>query len=84
MFDLQTTFSGCREATGTLDGNLHWQSDASADGFSASITGELDWAGTNGSASCDFDLSLAVTATSISYEGHLCGYAASELILTGN
>ena len=84
VFDLQTTFAGCREVTGTLDGNLRWQSDASADGFSASITGELDWTGNDGSASCDFDLSLAITPTSVHYEGHLCGYDAGELILTAN
>jgi hypothetical protein len=83
-FDLQTSFNGCHEPTGTLDGQLSWQSDASATGFTAAITGELDWTGTNESASCDFDLSLAITATSISYGGHLCGYDVGELTITGN
>lgn len=83
-FDLRTTFDGCHEPTGTLDGNLTWESDASAAGFSASITGELDWTGNNASASCDFGLSLAVTPTSVSYSGHLCGYDVGELSITGN
>jgi hypothetical protein len=83
-FDLETTFAGCHEAAGTLDGNLQWESDASSAGFSASITGELDWTGNNGSASCDFDLSLAVTSTSVSYSGHLCGYDVGTLSITSN
>ena len=84
VFDLQTSFAGCREATGTLDGTLRWESDASADGFTASMTGELDWTGNNGSASCDFDLSLSLTSTSVHYAGHLCGYDVGELTITGN
>ena len=83
-FDLQTTFAGCHEPTGTLDGNLQWESDASSAGFSASITGDLDWTSNNGSASCDFDLSLAVTPTSVSYSGHLCGYDVGSLSITSN
>jgi hypothetical protein len=83
-FDLETTFASCHEATGTLDGNLHWESDASSDGFSASITGELDWTSNNGSASCDFDLSLSVTSTTVNYSGHLCGYDVGTLTITGN
>jgi hypothetical protein len=83
-FDLSTTFNGCHEVTGTLDGNLSWSSEATATGFTASMTGELDWTGNNGSASCDFDLSLSITQTSVSYGGHLCGYDVAELTITGN
>lgn len=83
-FDLNTSFNGCHEAGGTLDGNIHWTSSASSSGFSAVMDGSLDWAGNNGSASCDFDLSLAVTQTSVSYSGHLCGYDVGDLQLGGN
>jgi hypothetical protein len=83
-FDLKTTFGGCQEPSGTLDGNIHWTSSASSAGFSAVMDGSLDWNGTNGSASCEFDLSLAVTQTSVSYSGHLCGYDVGELTLGGN
>ena len=83
-FDLNTQFNGCQEAAGTLDGKIHWTSSASSTGFSAAMDGELDWAGNNGSASCDFDLSLAVTQTSVSYSGHLCGYDVGELQLGSN
>jgi len=83
-FDLNTSFNGCHEPTGTLDGNIHWASTASSAGFTATMDGNLDWAGNNGSASCGFDLTLAVTQTSVSYSGHLCGYDVGELVLGGN
>jgi hypothetical protein len=83
-FDLATTFNGCQEPTGSLDGKIHWTSTASSTGFSATMDGSLDWSSNNGSASCDFDLSLAVTQTSVSYTGHLCGYDVGQLVLGGN
>ena len=83
-FDLETSFAGCHEPTGTIDGKIHWTSTASSAGFSAAMDGSIDWAGNNGSASCDFDLSLAVTMTSVNYSGHLCGYDVGELVLGGN
>jgi hypothetical protein len=83
-FDLKTSFSGCREAAGTLDGSIHWTSTASATGFSARMDGNIDWSSSSGSATCDFDLSLAVTQTSVSYSGHLCGHDAGSLVLGGN
>jgi hypothetical protein len=73
-FDLRTTFTGCREFAGTLDGELHWTSVVAADKFTASMTGGLDWHGNDGDASCDFDLSLEVSNVGISYGGTLCGY----------
>ena len=82
-FDLSTTFDGCKDIQGTLDGELHWTSTASAGGFSASMTGGLDWTSGNDSASCDFDLHLAITENSITYGGSLCGYAVTELGITG-
>lgn len=83
-FDLSTTFDGCKDLQGTLDGELHWTSSASANGFSASMTGGLDWSSGDDSASCDFDLHLAITESSITYGGSLCGYAVAELgISTG-
>jgi hypothetical protein len=82
-FDLNTKFVGCHEATGTIDGELHWTSTADANGFSASMTGDLDWTGSNGSASCGFDVSLQVSATDISYSGSLCGYDVSTELHIG-
>jgi hypothetical protein len=74
-FDMTTAFSSCKEAQGTLDGSLRWASVASGTSFSATMTGDLDWSNINGdSASCDFDLSMAVTPQTVMYSGHLCGY----------
>lgn len=81
-FDLTTSFDGCKDIGGTLDGELRWTSKADANGFAASMTGTLDWANGNDSASCDFDLRLAVTESSITAGGSLCGYAAGELGIT--
>jgi hypothetical protein len=82
-FDLVTSFSGCREIGGTLDGSIRWTSTASATGFAARMDGGLDWSGTNASASCGFDVELALTRTSVSYGGHLCGHDVGELVLGG-
>lgn len=74
-FELTTSFDACKEAQGTLDGSLRWTSVADGASFSASMTGELDWSSLGGdSASCDFDLSIAVTPQDVTYSGHLCGY----------
>jgi hypothetical protein len=78
-FDLTSSFSACAEPTGTLDGDLHWSSVADANGFAASMNGELDWTSGSDSASCSFDLNLSVTATAITYGGSLCGYDVTEL-----
>ncbi len=74
VFDLATSFAGCREVTGTLDGSLQWTSEATGTSFTATMTGDLSWQGADGDASCSFDLSLVVDAAGISYGGHLCGY----------
>ena len=84
VFDLDTWFNGCQEVGGTLDGSIAWKSDASSTGFSAEMRGQLDWSGSNGSASCTFDMKLSVTQTSVSYSGHLCGHDVGELTLGGN
>jgi hypothetical protein len=73
-FDLQTTFSGCSDGVGSLDGNLHWTSTANGTSFAASMTGSLSYADANTNASCDFDLHLAVTGQSVTYTGSACGY----------
>jgi hypothetical protein len=74
-FDLTTAFRSCKEAQGTLDGSLRWSSVATGTSFSATMKGDLDWSSASGdSASCDFDLSIAVTAQAVTYSGHLCGY----------
>jgi hypothetical protein len=73
-FDLKTTFNGCKELTGTLDGSLQWTSVADGNGFTAAMTGEIDYEGGDTSASCDFDLHLAVTSSTVNYSGSMCGY----------
>ena len=81
-FDLTTSFNGCVDVGGTLDGDLHWTSTADANGFSAAMTGNIDWSSGNDSASCGFDLHLAVTQSSVTYGGTLCGYDVAELGLS--
>ena len=80
-FDLEATFSGCAEATGTLDGSLKWVSVAETGSFKASMNGQLDWSDANGSASCALSLELEVTQTSVHYKGSMCGYDVGELSL---
>ncbi len=79
VFDLSTTFSGCRDFSGTLDGDLQWTSTADANGFASDMTGSLDWSDDDHSASCDFDLHLAVSKSAVRYDGSLCGYLVTEL-----
>ena len=84
-FDLTASFDGCKDIGGSLDGDIHWTSTADAAGFSAGMTGSLAWVSGNDSATCDFDLHLAVTQTAITYGGTLCGYTMAELgISIGN
>lgn len=78
-FDLSTMFTDCRGLGGTLDGDLKWTSTADPNGFNAAMTGSLDWSDDNSSASCDFDLQLAVTPSTVKYGGSLCGYLVTEL-----
>jgi hypothetical protein len=74
-FDMTVAFGSCKEAQGTLDGSLRWTSVTNGTSFSATMRGDLDWSSANGdSASCDFDLSMAVTAQTVAYSGHICGY----------
>ena len=78
-FDLDTSFSGCQEVTGTLDGDLHWTSNAGPTGFTSAMTGSLTWTDGQDSATCDFDLHLSVNAQAIGYTGTVCGYNVQEL-----
>jgi len=78
-FDLDTSFTGCKDLTGTLDGDLHWTSTADATGFTSSMTGSLVWSDGQDSASCDFDLHLSVNAAAVSYSGSVCGYNVQDL-----
>jgi hypothetical protein len=73
-FDMTTTFSGCSDGVGALDGNMHWTSAANGTSFTASMTGSLGYSDANTSANCDFDLHLAVTASTVTYSGTACGY----------
>jgi hypothetical protein len=79
-FDLETSFSGCKEVTGTLDGDLHWTSNADANGFTSAMTGSLTWTNGQDNATCDLDLHLAVGLTAgVTYSGTVCGYNVQEL-----
>jgi hypothetical protein len=81
-FDIHTKFTGCHEASTTLDGEIHWTSVASGSDFNATMLGDIGWHGTDGDGSCEFNLSIRVSATSVSYGGELCGYqVGSELTI---
>lgn len=82
VFDLSTTFNGCRDFSGMLDGDLQWTSTADPNGFTSDMTGSLDWSTDDKSATCDFDLHLAINSTTVRYNGSLCGYLVSELGLS--
>lgn len=73
-FDMTIAFAACKGVGGTLDGSVHWTSTQSSTGFSATMNGNLDWTDGNDSASCGIDVQLAVTSTSVSYSGTVCGY----------
>jgi hypothetical protein len=74
-FELQVTFTNCVDLTGNaLDGGLHWSSTASATGFDATLTGSIDWSDHMNQASCDLDLHMAVSDSTILYAGTVCGY----------
>jgi hypothetical protein len=73
-FDLATTFDACHELQGTLDGDIHWTSAATGTSFTAAMTGDLAWDGSDGSASCTLDLHIAVGQLGASYTGSVCGY----------
>jgi hypothetical protein len=74
-FELQVTFMNCVDVTGNaLDGSLHWSSSASASGFDATLSGSIDWSDHMNQASCDLDLHMAVTSSTILYAGTVCGY----------
>ncbi|MCW5805863.1 MAG: hypothetical protein KIT31_26060 [Deltaproteobacteria bacterium] len=73
-FDLTASFDGCREATGRLDGDLHWASVAEADRFVATMDGAIDYDGSAGNFTCDFDLSISVDSARTTFGGSFCGY----------
>ncbi len=73
-FDMTVSFSACRSVAGTLDGSVQWTSTASNGGFSATMNGNLDWTDGKDSASCAIAVQLAVTSTSVTYSGSVCGY----------
>lgn len=76
-FDIDATFNSCREAEGTLDGTLHWDSSADASGnVHDHWGGTLDWFDQYGSWSCVFDLTMIVDGTGVHYSGSICGYDA--------
>jgi hypothetical protein len=77
-FDLTAAFDSCREPTGTLDGDLRWTSIAEANRFAATMEGAIDYDGTAGNFTCDFDLSISVetggTGSRSSFSGSFCGF----------
>jgi hypothetical protein len=72
-FDLRSTFTGCKEAAGTFDGELRWSSIADANMYAWTMDGTLAWVGHDGSGSCDFDLTMTFSEGGISYDGSVCG-----------
>jgi hypothetical protein len=79
-FDVDAAFSGCADAYGSLNGDLHWTSTADAAGFAGAMSGSLMWTDGTDSCSCDIDLQLNVTFVSVGYTGSVCGYDAKLLL----
>jgi hypothetical protein len=75
-FELATSFNGCRELQGTLDGELRWTSITTATGATVSMKGALVWDGSDGSATCELDVQTTVDSTGFSYTGSICGHDA--------
>lgn len=83
-FDLAATFDSCKEATGTIDGELRWSAVSNPDLYSFSMEGDLDWSGTNGSGSCELDVTFSLSQQTVSYQGSLCGHRlTSDIVLPG-
>lgn len=81
VFDLTASFTACKDAGGTLDGELQWTAEASAAGATVSLVGDVDWDNGSSSASCAIDLHMAGSMTSVSYSGTICGYSASAQLM---
>jgi hypothetical protein len=79
-FDLDTAFTGCKDADGSLDGDVHWTSSRDANNFTGAMTGSLAWTDGQDSATCDIDIHLSVTPVTVSYTGSVCGYDSQLLI----
>src|SRR5512140_856594 len=72
VFDLSMVFTSCRGALGdTVDGELSWSSTAAPGMFDETMAGQVSVSGRT-SASCDFDMTLAVTPLTVSYAGTMC------------
>jgi hypothetical protein len=81
-FDMNMAFAQCRDALGdVVDGNLHWNATASGDtDFSETMTGDIAVDGGGTSTDCGIDMTLALSATQVSYAGTMCGYDVQTLV----
>jgi hypothetical protein len=79
-FDLQANFNDCVALNhDALNGNLHWSSTSDANGFAAALAGSLSFSDQTTSAACDLNLQMAVTESSVTYSGTVCGYDVKDL-----
>ena len=70
-YDLHVTFANCVSLTRVaLDGDLHW----AATPTSGTLTGSISFSDRTTSASCDLDLTFALSGGSAIYAGTVCGY----------
>ena len=79
QWDLDTAFSGCSDAHGTLDGDLHWTQSIAGEAISQTLAGNISWQDADGAASCAIDLALTVDAAGSHLSGTACGYAAVDV-----
>jgi hypothetical protein len=79
-FDMTVGFDACADAQGTLDGSITWTSTVSSTGYTAAMQGDIDYASPQGSASCEFDLTVSVanSGASVTYKGKVCGYSIDQ------
>jgi hypothetical protein len=81
-FDVDASFDKCgANADGVLDGDISWKATQNGDAFTASSAGSLVWTDSLGVATCAFDFTIEVNATSAKYSGTICGHDADELDL---
>jgi hypothetical protein len=83
-FDLRATFVGCKEAAGTLDGELRWTMASDANMYSWSMDGDLAWDGHDGSGSCAFDVSMTFSEAEVRYDGSVCGHSMTSTAGAGH
>lgn len=79
--DVSAKFNACTLDADTLDGDIAAKLDQNGADLEASLTGDLDWTGADGAASCAFNIHIKASATSYELSGSVCGYDLDDLDL---